>query len=169
VDIFAHGLWAGAAATAANRKLKRPVRIGWAVFWGVFPDLFAFAIPMALLMWTRFSQGLAAMPARGQPRWSLAWQLYHVSHSLIIFGTVFGLVWLVTRRPALELLGWLLHILIDIPTHTARFFPTPFLWPVSSYYFSGIRWGERWFMLANYSALLIVYLLLWWTARRRKR
>jgi hypothetical protein len=66
----------------------------------------------------------------------------------------------------LELLGWVFHILIDIPTHTLRFFPTPFLWPISSYCASGISWANRWFLLANYSALAIVSFLLWRNGRR---
>jgi hypothetical protein len=66
----------------------------------------------------------------------------------------------------IEMLGWALHILIDIPTHSLRFFATPFLWPLSDYRFNGISWGNRWFMLANYTALAIVYILLWRTSRR---
>jgi len=45
MDIFAHGLWTAAIATGVNRKIARPLRVGWAVFFGVFPDLFAFAPP----------------------------------------------------------------------------------------------------------------------------
>jgi hypothetical protein len=75
-------------------------------------------------------------------------------------------VWLLVRRPVLEMLGWALHILIDIPSHSLRFFATPFLWPLSGYSVDGIPWGNRWYMLINYSALVIVYLLLWRTSRR---
>jgi hypothetical protein len=28
------------------------------------------------------------------------------------------------------LAAWLLHILCDIPAHAARYFPTPFFWPL---------------------------------------
>jgi hypothetical protein len=48
-------------------------------------------------------------------------QLYHCSHSLLMFAEVFGLVWPLKRRPMLELLGRALHILIDIPTHERIF------------------------------------------------
>jgi hypothetical protein len=162
VDILAHGLWATAAARCANRKIRRRIRVGWAALFGILPDLFAFTIPFA----TALAQRLNGVSAAGHPpRMELAWQLYQISHSLFVFAAVFGLVWLLRRRPVLELLGWPLHILIDIPSHTLRFFPTPFLWPVSSYYFNGMSWGNRWFMLVNYSALVLVYLLLWWTGR----
>jgi hypothetical protein len=157
VDIFAHGLWASAAARGTNRKIRRRIRAGWAAFFGVFPDFFAFTIPFV----TMLIQRLSGTPAAGHPpRLELAWQLYQISHSLFVFSAAFGLVWLIRRRPVLEMLGWPLHILIDIPSHTLRFFPTPFLWPVSSYHFDGISWGNRWFMLVNYSAILAVYLVL---------
>ncbi len=112
---------------------------------------------------------LKGIPVHGRPGLGLAWQLYQISHSLFVFSAVFGIVWLIRRRPVLEMLGWPLHILIDIPSHTLRFFPTPFLWPVSSYHFDGISWGNRWFMLVNYSAIAAVYLALWWTGTNRIR
>jgi hypothetical protein len=148
MDIFAHGLWTAAAARTANRKLPRPIHIVWAGFAGVAPDLFAFAPALAVGLWERHVFA---------PNLPLAWQLYRISHSLIVFALVFGVVWLLARRPVLELLGWPLHILIDIPSHSLRFFATPFLWPLSDYRFDGISWANRWFMLANYTALLIVY------------
>ena len=164
MDIFAHGLWAAAGARAANGKSQPRVSVGWTAWWGVFPDLFAFTIPVTLRTWERLANPGPA--PHGMPHMPLAWQLYHFSHSLIIFSAVFGLVWLVKRRPPLVTLGWLLHVLIDIPTHTLRFFPTPFLWPISDYVFSGISWGNRWFLLCNYSALAIVYILLWRNNRK---
>jgi hypothetical protein len=65
----------------------------------------------------------------------------------------------------LELLGWLLHIVIDIPTHVG-IFALHFLWPLSSFSVSGSRWENRWFMAANYGALLLVYLWIWIQHRR---
>jgi hypothetical protein len=72
-------------------------------------------------------------------------QLYHCSHSLLVFATVFGLVWALKRRPMLEQLGWALHFLIDIPTHHG-IFATHFLGPISSCGFDGIRWESGWFL-----------------------
>jgi hypothetical protein len=166
MDIVSHGLWSAAAAIGARRKLPAKIKVRWAAWWGVFPDLFAFTVPVGLGLWQRITSGAVPVGGpRGMPHMSLASDLYRVSHSLVIFAAVFGLVWLVARRPVLELLAWLLHVLMDIPTHTLRFFPTPFLWPISSFRASGISWGNRWFMLSNYSALAVVYLLLWLTRR----
>ncbi|MCW5978953.1 MAG: hypothetical protein KIT09_12810 [Bryobacteraceae bacterium] len=166
MDVFAHALWAGAAARGANLKLRSRVRPLWAAFWGVFPDVFAFTWPIAVSIWQQVVE--RKPPGQARTNLALAWDLYQVSHSLVIFALVFGLAWLVARRPVLELLGWPLHILIDIPTHTERFFPTPFLWPLSTFRASGISWGNRWFMITNYSALAAAYLLLWVHRRRQQ-
>jgi hypothetical protein len=66
------------------------------------------------------------------------------------------------------MLGWLVHILIDIPTHSYQFYPTPFLWPLSSWKFNGISWGQKWFMIANYSTIVIAYAALYFWSRKAK-
>lgn len=178
MDIFAHGIWAGAASIAANRKLRKPMPTPWVVFWGVFPDLFAFTPTFVLMFWlhffgnppaplSRFGSGVRdLLPVFLQPH-----NLYLISHSLVVFALLFGLVWLLRRSPALVLLSWPLHILMDIPTHRAGRFGTPFLWPISDYRFDGISWGQRWFMILNYSAIALTYLalFLWWRFSTRRQ
>ncbi len=157
MDIFAHGLWSAAAARGVNLKEeRRAIPVAWAAFWGVFPDLFAFTYPFIRAVVERISGVHGA-----RPDFALASKLYHISHSLIVFSAVIGAVWLVRRRLWLPMLAWPLHVLCDIPSHTRRFFPTPFLWPLSHYEFSGISWGNPWFMLVNYTALGITYYVLW--------
>jgi membrane-bound metal-dependent hydrolase YbcI (DUF457 family) len=58
------------------------------------------------------------------------------------------------------MLGWALHILIDVFTHRGLF-AVKFLWPILSVHVNGIRWETRWFLVVNYTALATVYLLLW--------
>jgi hypothetical protein len=181
MDIVAHGLWAGAAGAAANLKLRRKVRFLHTLLWGVFPDLFAFMPVFVVLLLHGipgeatgfriiFSRALReALPPFLRPE-----ALYPLSHSLPVFLAVFLAAWLLFRRPVLPLLAWPLHILMDIPTHAAGAFRTPFLWPLSSYRFSGFWWSERWFMILNYSLLAAAYLALFvwplvqtrWTQRQ---
>ena len=78
----------------------------------------------------------------------------------MVFAAVFGLVWAMLRRPVFEMLGWALHILIDIPTHQG-IFAVHFLWPLSNYGINGIRWEQRWFLVLNYAALLSALTGLW--------
>jgi hypothetical protein len=54
------------------------------------------------------------------------------------FAFVFGTIWFLSLRPVLELAGWGLHILIDIPTHRDMFAPH-FLWPPARVGISGVR------------------------------
>jgi len=110
--------------------------------------------------------------------------LYHMSHSFVIFFALFFLVWAIrwykftypqksvatvlehshqqsTRpTPYWEITGWFIHILIDIPSHSEVFYPTLFLWPLSDVRFDGVSWGNKQFMITNYSCLLMVFILL---------
>ena len=109
--------------------------------------------------------------------------LYHVSHSFVIFLLCFFMAWIIRWKkfkikksdikglrsiqhqfdqytPCWEMTGWLIHIVMDIPTHSETFYPTLFLWPLSDWCFNGISWGNIWFMTINYASLLIVFILL---------
>ena len=68
---------------------------------------------------------------------------------------------ILARRVVLAMLGWLLHIVIDVPTHSLRYYVTEFLWPVSDYRIDGIAWWTPWFWAATYGALGAVFFLLW--------
>jgi hypothetical protein len=169
MEIFAHALWATAAGKAANRNGARRVRVAWFAAWAMFPDLFSFAPPVVTALWYRLS-GAVHTHARHAHHEAVRhgltdFDLYDLSHSLVVFVPVFAIAWLIWRRPVWELLGWALHILMDIPTHSAHY-PTPFLWPVSTYRFVGISWRQWWFMSLNYAVLALVFLLLWMARRR---
>jgi len=168
MDIIAHGLWTAAAAKIARDKTREPLRLGWAAFWGVFPDVFSFAVPAVVRLWwyTTGTTHSLLPDAHGPQHFQFVWQLYHCSHSLLVFAAVFALVWLILRRPVLEMLGWGLHILIDIPTHQG-IFAVHFLWPLSSYGFNGIRWERPWFLAANYAALIAVLAWIWLQSKKR--
>jgi len=162
MDIFAHALWTAATGLTVRRRVRRPISLGWLVFWGVFPDVFSLAIPAVVRIWWYLS-GVTPhlMPdAKSPPHFQFVWQLYYGSHSLVTFGFVFGVIWLLRKRPMLELWGWLLHIVIDIPTHVG-IFALHFLWPLSSFSVSGYRWENRWFFVANYGALLLLLSWMW--------
>ena len=176
MDIFSHGLWAGAAYKAVNKKVKKPLDVRLAAFWGIFPDLFAFTLGFIWLFGSLIFGDLSfadlprpdsvePTPQDTLPIFRLTSTLYSISHSAIIFLVIFGLTFLIFRRPIWELGGWLIHILLDIPTHSYQFYPTPFLWPLSGWTFNGLSWATPWFLIINYAAIIIVYLLL----RKKKK
>ena len=178
MDTFAHGLWTGAAFLATRSKLRNQLRPWGVLLWGIFPDVFAFSPTFLLLAWHHlfgdpthpmhlFSVALReALPPFLQPH-----VLYRWSHSLVIFSLLFALVWRLGRRLAPAMLAWPLHVLMDIPSHRAGLYGTPFLWPISNYRFNGVSWGQRWFMILNYSAIAAVFaaLLIVYVVSRRRR
>src|SRR5207245_8936033 len=108
---------------------------------------------------------------------------YKVTHSLVVWVAVLIISWTILRkqhpspppspfkgegegvrvwdgRAVWPLGAWGLHILCDIPTHSTRFFPTPFLWPFPTPYYNGTSWGNKTFMLANYAGIALTYLVL---------
>ena len=186
MDIFSHGLWAGAAAKAVNKsssitgKIKRPLKVWYTVLWGVFPDLLAFVLPFVWMFWniifgdlkfSDFPRPETVEPAVRDtlPVFQIASGLYNISHSLIVFIVIFGLAAVLLRsklrRIPWEMSGWFLHVLIDIPTHSYKFYPTPFLWPISEWKFDGFSWGTPWFIILNYSAIILAY----WILRKKRR
>lgn len=163
MDIISHGLYGG---IAFGRKSR--ISYGKAFFFGVFPDLASFGVlfmgaVLGLVSgpeWTSGPPDPSAIP-------NYVHQLYNVTHSFIIAFGVFGIVWFALRKPVLEMLGWPLHIFVDIPTHASTFFPTPFLWPVSDFAVDGVSWGHPFIFIPN--VLLITCLYLWFYVKRRKK
>lgn len=191
MDVFSHGLWAGAAAKGINISSKKPRRINpWlAAFWGVFPDVFAFGISFVWLFVGLVSGSIdrsvipdpnAAEPTSQTGGWIFALSaiLYNFSHSLVIFTLVIGIVVFIKftwkqSRSLIEFIpwemgGWLLHIISDVPTHSYRFYPTPIFWPLSNWKFDGFSWGVWWFMLLNYGALSIAFLTIYYKKKQLK-
>ena len=151
MDIFAHGLWS--YAIFHNKKY-----VWWATLFGVLPDILSFGILFFVNIFkNNFHRGLPQIETL--PKWLFV--AYNFTHSLVLFIVILLVIFLITKNWYWPLLAWAIHILIDIPTHSTRFFPTPFLWPISSYVFNGISWATPWFMLVNYGSLIIVFILIY--------
>lgn len=164
MDIVSHGLWGGIAFGRKNR-----VKFWLSFIFGILPDLIAFGgyFLMVFLRLTpppNFGMG-AHPPVTDLPE--IVYSLYDFSHSLIIFALIFFVLWLIFRRPVWESLAWPTHIVFDIFTHSADFFPTPFLWPVSNFQFSGINWSAPIIFIPNVSLLIILYI--WFFVWKRRK
>lgn len=167
MDILSHGLWGGLAVGRENKKSF------WGAFaFGVFPDVFAFGLPFSHLVFSLLSGGAGEVVtehASGHPNIpAYTYGLYDISHSLVVFLAIFLLVWAVRRKPLWEMSAWGLHIALDIFTHNDKFFPTPFLWPVSDFYVNGIAWGQPLIFFPNVALLAALYAY-WWYVRRKNR
>jgi hypothetical protein len=163
MDILSHGLWGGIALGRSNR------RSFWTAFgFGIAPDLFSFGLVFAsglLLHGFEFFRGMGHPPDAAQIP-AYVYHLYNVTHSLVVFAAVFGLVWLLRRKPLLEMGAWGLHLVMDIFTHSDAFFPTPFLWPLSNAHFDGLPWVNPLIYIPN--VLLLAVLYAWFFLKRKK-
>lgn len=165
MDILAHGLWGGAGFVS-----RGPKKFGLAILFGMLPDLLSFGLFHASR--PDWLASRIAGELSGPPPLSIlpayVFHAYNLTHSLVIWIGLFALVWALRKQPAWVLLAWGLHILCDIPTHNSRYFPTPYLWPLPTPYVEGVPWATPWFIAANYTALLAVYLAVFWVNRRVK-
>jgi len=68
---------------------------------------------------------------------------HHAAHSLPLLFVVAVFARLITGRwPSAPAQAWLLHILIDIPTHSRKQWAPQFLWPLSQFSVDGCSWVE---------------------------
>lgn len=131
------------------------------------PDLFSFG-PFFISAFLGYDT-LPSFAAGPPPESSIpgyVHALYPWTHSAVIFSLVFFSAWLPYRRPVWPMAAWGLHILYDIPLHSRDFFPTPFLWPLSSYTVNGWLWGSPWIFFPNLALLATLYVLFFICRRR---
>src|SRR5581483_8282817 len=151
MDILAHGLWAAFGTAVATRRFvvsRRTARLTVAM--AVVPDLLH-AVPVA--MWVLLGAGsidqlaaYAMLTAAAQPDLpplAAAWShhLHCIGHSAVVAGVVTLATWLATSSLWIPLLGWWSHIVIDVFTHSATFYPSPVLYPFTLRGFDGIAWN----------------------------
>ncbi len=151
MDVVSHGLWGG---VLFGRKSKVQWRV--ACLLGSGPDIVAFGpflvSQIGSSAWVKFPPYVH--------------QSYDVTHSLVVWAAVTGIVWILRKSFPWILCPWALHSLCDIPLHSIDFFPTPYLWPFSTPFYNGTSWGRPGFILGNYLALMATYAV---SARLRRR
>lgn len=155
MDFISHGLWAG---ITSGRKNKRDF---WKSFaWGAMPDIIPFS-PMFIIGFYNMVFG-SSSSFFGRPDIatipSYVFDLYSVTHSYFTFLFVFLIFYLIYKKPNWLMIGWPIHITMDIFTHSKAFFPTPFLWPFSSYRFDGVPWSNWFILIPDVLILAILYL-----------
>ena len=154
MDVLSHALY-GSAPFLSNKNKKY---FWFAFLIGITPDALSFGIFMVLNLlgiyerpdWQSGPPPVSAIP-------EFVSILYDITHSLVIFALVFISVWIIRRKPFWPLLAWGIHILVDIPSHSDQFFPTPFLWPVSDFHLNGISWGSPVIFFPNWILIVLIY------------
>lgn len=109
---------------------------------GVAADApFYFTYPWWLLARGELRRSFAGNTWPSPPRWMPT--AYHAAHSLPLLFMVATFARLITGRwPSAPARAWLLHILIDIPTHSRKQWAPQFMWPLSHFSVDGVSWAE---------------------------
>jgi hypothetical protein len=83
-------------------------------------------------------------------------RIYAYTHSLILAALLFLFLFVAYKPISLYILPWIIHILVDIPSHDKKNLPTPFLYPISEFKVNTHPLIMKWFPIANYSLIIIV-------------
>lgn len=163
MDYIAHLLWSGILFSGPH--------FFWAILCGLLPDTIPFG---SLMLWNLFRRNRQSSRPRkfgdreamqqyyqhSDTRW--VYGVYNWTHSLFIWALLFIVLWFIGEangfRPWFVLAG-VLHIIMDIPTHTHKFFAPRFLTPLSKIHVDGISWATPWIMVVNYSSILLLLIL----------
>lgn len=108
---------------------------------GLAPDLPWYALYPAWVL--RGPQRRAAARSGAwpmPPRWLQ--QAHYASHSLILL----AVLWAAARgtgRSTRWTRAWLLHLLLDVPTHARQRLAPRLLWPLSHWAYDGLSWADH--------------------------
>ena len=177
MDILAHALWTGIGTTLARRRKPiAPQTVALTVGLAAVPDLLHL---LPIISWWLAGDGTfavlqayaIALPGQepALPPLVNLWShhLHCITHSAVLAGAVTLLSWVVLRSLWIPLLGWWSHIVIDLFTHSADYYPVEALYPLSKYTFNGLAWNTPWFLLLNY--VLLAGTALWLVITRRAK
>lgn len=161
MDVISHGLWGWLAFGRQKRSRYAP-----ALVFGMLPDLLAF-VPFFIHARIQGFQFTGPPPLEIVPSW--VFLLYNLGHSLIVFGLFYLIVGRYNREVAFCSLAWLLHILVDIPTHAADYFPTRFLYPLNDFVIDGLPWDTPIIWFSNLTLLVVLCAVVFLARLREKR
>ena len=175
MDIVAHALWAGIGLALARRH--RPVAsrtVSATLALAVVPDLAQLLPLLGRALVTGDAHVLVAyataLPGKepALPAAVALWahHLHCALHSAVIAAVVTLALYTVARSLWIPLLGWWSHIVIDVFTHSADFYPAPVLYPFTQQGLDGVAWNAPWFVAVNYTAIALAA---WRLARARER
>ena len=151
MDTLSHAFWGMGVFGYRGRPY-------WSLFFGALPDLCSFGIYFLITFFfdrANFMFGkpnLATIP-------DYVFNLYDITHSLIIaLICIFIVYFFINKNFAFAMMAWPLHIMLDLPFHTADFFPTPILWPITEIKFDGISWGTPYIWFSNIAGIIILFI-----------
>ena len=150
MDTISHALWG--KGLFGYRKYK------WLpLFFGAIPDLASFGIYFLFNLIINPSTMKFGKPELSEiPSW--VFNLYNISHSLIIAMIFILIAYVFKRDLCFPMLAWPFHIILDFFTHSIEYFPTPIFWPISNYRFDGISWSNPYIMIINAVCIFLIFI-----------
>jgi len=146
MDFFSHIAW----IYILFHKLKKK-HLYLALLFGALPDIIGWG---GFLFYNLFNGSFGKPDLSNIPDWT--WTLYGISHSLVVICIALIIIWLVFKKIPIFVWAYPFSVLLDIPTHSREFLPTPIFWPISDWHFPGFSWGVAWFMLLNVGLILVL-------------
>ena len=150
MDTLSHALWG--KGIFGYRKFG-----SLALLFGALPDLLSFGLYFLVRL---LSNGINIQsgrpPLSSIPDW--VFTMYNISHSFIIVLFILSILYFLNKDMCFPLLAWPFHILLDAIFHSKEFFPTPILWPISSYKFDGIAWSNPYIWGGNIACIIFLFI-----------
>ena len=172
MDVVSHWFW-GVLVTRkhVNWKVAGPM--------AVLPDLLAFIPSLVYSLANGIERPTVDDTTVTSDFPAIAWEMYQYTHSAVMV-TFAVLVswWLFARfrgsrfeslfaeqhrsKPLkmafLLWIPWYMNILLDIPSHTLQFFPTPVFFPLSDFHIDGTRWSTPIVLFTNVGVLVVLWI-----------
>ena len=171
MDVVSHWFW-GVLVTRkhVNWKVAGPM--------AVLPDLLAFIPSLVYSLANGIERPTVDDTTVTSDFPAIAWEMYQYTHSAVVVTLAVLLTWgLFTRfkgsrfesqfaeqyrsKPLkmafLLWIPWYLNILLDIPSHTLQFFPTPVFFPLSDFHIDGTRWSTPIVLFTNVGVLVVLW------------
>ena len=172
MDVVSHWFW-GVLVTRkhVNWKVAGPM--------AVLPDLLAFSPSLIYSLANGIERPTVDDTTVTSDFPAITWETYQYTHSAVMV-TFAVLVswWLFARfsgsrfesqfaeqhrsKPLkmafLLWIPWYMNILLDIPSHTLQFFPTPVFYPISDFHIDGTRWSTPIVLFTNVGVLVVLWI-----------
>jgi len=175
MDILAHALYgvtccsrsglAGGSTGLPGIPWYRDPSVGWALLFGLLPDIVSMWIPFALHYGAGTSENFFV-------HYGGNWlEVYRWMHSLVPALMAAGLIRLLYKPLFIPSLAWVVHILCDAVSHGEGKFQTTLFYPFSSWGIRGIPfWRHPEFILGYWAVLAgMITGIIVWRYRKRQR
>jgi membrane-bound metal-dependent hydrolase YbcI (DUF457 family) len=172
MDIISHALIGRVISTTVSRNSRKP-KIAWFIFFSILADI-PFIPYYLILGYENRRQFFIPLNSDwigasiSHPFLDLF--LREIFHSFVFtFLVIFPLVWLF-KLPKGVFLVYLIHLLIDIPTHSGEWAIKPF-YPFSNYSINGFTDAWSWpikYMITSWIIILMIIIFLEIFLKRKK-